>query len=101
LAIKIAVPGRAAWIAYAAVGTSQWIVGSLMLALVWISYNIYLGPRGLPLEIRYYSGYADIWWRSFPGAFVSALIGRWISGWQLKDRPLLPGATAAASVITA
>ena len=74
------------WTAYAGVGRTGWIVGSLMLALVWVSYGMYLGPRGLPLRPPTYSGYEDLWWRSFPGAFVSAFIGWWISGKLMKMR---------------
>jgi hypothetical protein len=89
----------AAWTAYAGLGISSWIVGSMMLALVWVSYNMYLGPRGLPLEPPYFSGYADLWWKSFPGAFVSALIGWWVSGWVFKNRRFLHGAGATAAML--
>jgi hypothetical protein len=89
----------AAWTAYAGVGGASWIVGSLMLALVWVTYNMYLGPRGLPLEQPYYSGYADLWWKSFPGAFVSALLGWWISGWLFKNRRFVTGAATAATLL--
>jgi hypothetical protein len=37
-----------------------------MLALVWTTYSMYLGPRGLPFDEPYYSGYRDLWWLSFP-----------------------------------
>jgi hypothetical protein len=87
----------AAWTAYAGLDRWSWIAGSLMLALVWVTYNMYLGPRGLPLEPPYYSGYADLWWKSFPGAFISALLGWWISSWLFKNRRFLPGAAAAAT----
>ena len=68
----------AIWTAYAGFSTAGWIVGSFMLALVWVTYSMYLGPRGLPLHPPTYSGYDDLWWKSFPGGFVSALIGWWL-----------------------
>jgi hypothetical protein len=76
----------AAWTAYSGFSTSSLIVGSLMLALVWVTYNMYLGPRGLPLEPPVYSGYDDLWWKSFRGAFFSALIGWWVSGKFILNR---------------
>jgi hypothetical protein len=66
-------------------------MGSFLLALVWVTYNMYLGPRDLPFEAPIYSGYEDLWLRSFPGAFVSALLGWGLSGtlsgavgWRLR-----------------
>jgi hypothetical protein len=87
------------WTAYAGVGTTGWIVGSMMLALVWVSYSMYLGPRGLPLRPPTYSGYEDLWWRSFPGAFVSALLGWWISSKLMKMRRRLEFAGVAAILV--
>jgi hypothetical protein len=92
----------AVWMAYAWSARTGWVVGSLMLALVWTTYSMYLGPRGLPGGDPYYSGYDDLWWKSFPGAFASALIGWWLSGllanrWRLID-PVRFGAVAVAAV---
>ncbi|RWF86091.1 MAG: hypothetical protein EOR30_12470 [Mesorhizobium sp.] len=77
------------WTAYAGAGPTGWTVGALMLALVWTTYAMYLGPRGLPFEEPYYSGYRDLWWLSFPGGFVSALIGWWIAVWLMKNRRMI------------
>jgi hypothetical protein len=86
------------WTAYAGVGRSGWIIGSLMLALVWVSYNMYLGPRGLPLRPPIYSGYHDLWWRAFPGAFVSALVGWWLGGYLMKKRRTLQWTGVATTI---
>jgi len=88
-----------AWTAYAGVGMTGWIVGSLMLALLWVTYNMYLGPRGLPLRPPTYSGYEDLWWRAFPGAFVSALIGWWGAGKIMKMRNKLEFAGIVAAIL--
>jgi hypothetical protein len=85
----------AVWTAYAGFSTAGWLVGSLMLALVWVTYSMYLGPRGLPLRPPTYSGYDDLWWKSFPGAFVSALAGWWIAGKLMKNRRFLVAGAAA------
>lgn len=87
------------WTAYAGVGRAGWIVGSLMLALLWIAYNMYLGPRGLPLRPPTYSGYHDLWWRSFPGAFASALIGWWLAGYLMKKRRKLEWAGVSTVIL--
>ncbi|MER9330944.1 hypothetical protein [Mesorhizobium sp. M0488] len=70
-------------------GRLGWTIGALMLAFVWSTYNMYLGPRGLPLDQPYYSGYRDLWWLSFPGGSVSALIGWWVGGWLMKKRRVI------------
>lgn len=77
------------WTAYAGSGPIGWGVGALMLALVWTTYSMYLGPRGLPFDQPYYSGYRDLWWLSFPGGFVSALIGWWIGVWLMNRRRMI------------
>ncbi|MER8439677.1 MFS transporter [Mesorhizobium sp. M1312] len=77
------------WTAYAGAGPVGWGVGALMLALVWTTYSMYLGPRGLPFDQPYYSGYRDLWWLSFPGGFVSALIGWWIGVWLMNKRRMI------------
>jgi hypothetical protein len=89
-----------AWTAYAGLSASGWVMGSFLLALVWVSYNMYLGPRGLPLEAPTYSGYEDLWLRAFPGAFVSALLGWGLSS-NFVRRRRLGFATIAAILVLA
>jgi hypothetical protein len=84
------------WTAFVGVDRSGWIIGSLFLALVWITYSMYLGPRGLPLRPPTYSGYDDLWWKSFPGAFVSALIGWWLMGRLPRNWKLVPATVVPA-----
>jgi len=86
----------AAWTAYAGFSRAGWIVGSLMLSLVWVTYNMYLGPRGLPLRAPTYSGFEDLWWRAFPGGFVSALVGWWVAGALMRRRRVLGFASVTA-----
>lgn len=76
--------------------TASWLVGSLLLALVWVTYSMYLGPRGLPLQPPTYSGYEDLWLKAFPGALISALVGWWLTDRFIARRWL---AAAAALVI--
>ncbi len=74
------------WSSFVGFGRAGWIAASFLLALIWTTYNMYLGPwlspseapwiTGLPsLEVTRYMDYEDLWLRSFPGAFVSSLIG--------------------------
>lgn len=62
------------WSAFVGVGGWGWVIGALMLSLVWTAYGLYLGPTGLP-EYVHYMGYSELWMRAFPGDLVSALIG--------------------------
>jgi hypothetical protein len=66
------------WSAYVGMGGAGWSVGALMLALVWASYGIYLGPVGLPNEVHYLTHH-QIWSRSFPGDLVAALLGLFVT----------------------
>ena len=66
------------WWAYVGMAGSGWLVGALMLSLVWTSYGMYLGPTGLPEKVHYL-GYHDLWFRAFPGDLVAALIALFAS----------------------
>lgn len=78
------------WSAYVGMGGSGWVVGALMLSLVWTAYGIYLGPVGLPDDIRYL-GHKELWMRAFPGDFAAALIGLFIT---IRLLPRLAGRDA-------
>ncbi|MFP5329603.1 MAG: hypothetical protein ACLGHC_05640 [Alphaproteobacteria bacterium] len=67
------------WSTYVGMAGAGWLVGALMLSLVWTSYGLYLGPIGLPEEVRYL-GYQQLWMRAFPGDFIAALAGLFIAG---------------------
>jgi hypothetical protein len=89
----------AVWTAYAgARDVFQWTVGALLLALVWTTYSMYLGPRGLPFDPPTYSGYDDLWWKAFPGALISALVGWWGCDRLLRDRFIVPIASVIVIV---
>jgi hypothetical protein len=75
-----------AWTAYVGFDTRGWIVGSLMLALIWVTYSLYLGPVGLPQNPPSYLGYNDLWLRSLPGGFVSALVALLLTLWIVVPR---------------
>ena len=68
------------WTSLAGWDTRGWIVGSVLLALIWTTYSMYLGPVDLPFTARpTYLGYEDLWLRSFPGATVAALAGLFVT----------------------
>jgi hypothetical protein len=54
-------------------------VGSVLLALVWTTYSMFLGPVGLPWGEIKYPGYETLWLRSFPGQLLSMLFGTWLA----------------------
>lgn len=55
-----------------------WIIGSLMLGLVFVGYSMYLGPLNLPTGLPYYMGYDELWYKAFPGASVATLLTTWV-----------------------
>jgi hypothetical protein len=54
-------------------------VGSVLLALVWTTYSMFLGPVGLPWGEIKYPGYETLWLRSFPGQLLTMLFGTWLA----------------------
>lgn len=66
------------WSAYVGMGGGGWVVAALMLSLTWTAYGIYLGPTELPEKVVYLTHHQH-WSRVFPGDFVAALAGLFIS----------------------
>jgi hypothetical protein len=66
------------WSAYVGMGEGGWILGALMLSLTWACYAIYLGPTGLPERIVYLTNH-QVWSAAFPGDFVAAAVGLFVS----------------------
>lgn len=85
------------WSAYVGMGGGGWIVAALMLALVWVSYGMYLGPTGLPERVHYL-GYHDLWFRAFPGDFVAALLGLFAATQLLPRLSVRVGAYSVPAV---
>ena len=66
------------------------VAGSVLLALVWTTYSVYLGPTGLPWGGTTFPGYEQLWLTSFPGQIVSMLAGTWLAARLTRlDRPRL------------
>jgi hypothetical protein len=65
--------------AYVGLDLTGVVVGSVLLALVWTTYSMYLGPTGLPWGPIKYPGYEALWLRSFPGQLIAMLIGIWVA----------------------
>ncbi|HEU5286209.1 MAG TPA: hypothetical protein VFU20_06845 [Sphingomicrobium sp.] len=82
------------WSAYVGAGERGWIVGALMLSLVWTTYGIYLGPVGLPEKVQYLTHHQH-WSRVFPGDFLAALIGLFIA---IRLLPSLSARVPAAAL---
>lgn len=81
-----------AWSAYVGYDRSGLVGGAGLLALVWTTYSMYLGPTGLPTAPPRYLGYEDLWLRSFPGGLISAYVGLWLA---TRVLPLPPRVAAA------
>lgn len=64
----------AVWAAFVGFDKTGLIIGSVMLALLWVVYGMFLGPVGLPGPSPHYLGYSDLWYKSFPGVLISSLI---------------------------
>jgi hypothetical protein len=67
------------WNCYVGLDIKGLVSGALLLSLLWMTYNMYLGPLGLPRNFPIYLGYNELWFKIFPGAFVSALVGLFIA----------------------
>lgn len=73
------------WTSAARLDGPGWWLGGLMLALVWTSYSLYVGPVGLPSQPPRYFGYEELWLRAFPGDVIAGclsfgLVSRWRRG---------------------
>lgn len=75
----IAVPFFLALGAYLGLDLVGIAAGSVLLALAWTTYSMYLGPTGLPLGPIQFAGYEALWLRSFPGHVIALLIGTWLA----------------------
>jgi hypothetical protein len=93
----ISVPFFLALAAYVGLDGAGIVVGSALLALVWTTYSLYLGPVGLPWGEIKYPGYETLWLRSFPGQLLSMLVGTWLAARLTGlDRPgVFPAQPAA------
>ncbi|WP_143262128.1 hypothetical protein [Sediminibacillus massiliensis] len=63
------------WFSYVGLDVKGYISGALLLSLVWLTYNMYLGPVGLPDKFPTYPGYHELWFIIFPGALIASMIG--------------------------
>ena len=82
--------------AYVGVDLAGVVVGSMLLALIWTTYSMYLGPTGLPWGPIKYPGYEALWLRSFPGQLIAMLIGIWVAARLTGlDRPHVEAAVTA------
>jgi hypothetical protein len=92
------------WGAYAGFDLTGCLTGSVTLALLWVAYAMYVGPSGLPVEVRYL-GYEELWLKAFPGGLAAALVGLFAASRLLKAklRPatLLVGALSLLLIGTA
>ena len=80
----ISVPFFLALATYVGLDGAGIVVGSGLLALIWTSYSIYLGPIGLPLGPIDYPGFEALWLRAFPGQLVAMLLGIWLAARSLR-----------------
>lgn len=67
------------WSTYVGFDPKGLVTGALLLSLLWLTYNMYLGPIGLPRNYPVFLNFNDLWFKLLPGAFVSALIGLFIA----------------------
>jgi hypothetical protein len=67
------------WNSYVGLDPKGLFSGAVLLSLLWLTYNMYLSPLGLPRNTPIYLGYEELWFMTFPGALASALTGLWIT----------------------
>jgi|GEM_PF-3958176 len=91
----------AAWGVFVGFDRRGIVGGALCLSLILTTYNMYVGPLGLPTQAPYYLGYTDLWLKSFPGAFIATFIGLWIffqTKWS-KGKPVLKNFNTFAIIL--
>ncbi len=89
-----------AWSVLVGLDVRGLVTGGIMLALVWTTYSMYLGPQGLPTRAPTYLGYNDLWLKSFPGAAVSSIAALWLLvGLRIPTRRTIAAAILMAAVL--
>ena len=89
----ISVPFFLALATYVGLDVAGVVFGGALLALIWTTYSIYLGPTGLPWGQIHYPGFESIWLRALPGQVPAMLIGTWMAA-RLTGLDRLPAASA-------
>jgi hypothetical protein len=90
-----------AWITYVGLDLRGWIVGSVLLGLIWVTYDMYLGPLGLPLHTPRYLGYVDLWTKALPGGILAALGGLFLIRRMRRFATMRPLVKGSACLIFA
>ena len=89
-----------AWAVHVGFDLKGKIAASLLLALTWIAYSLYLSPMGLPSGKIEYLGYQELWLQYFPSSLVSIFLALWlITKFSRKDFLLASGAVALVLVL--
>jgi hypothetical protein len=85
-----------AWSAFVGFERLGWLIGAIGLSFIWLGYDMYLGPIGLPASIRYLT-YEELWFQAFPGGLVAALIGFYLAprAYYVAEHRRLPAVTTA------
>jgi len=84
------------WASFVGFARAGWVAAAFLLALVWTTYQMYLGPMasssdlawvtGLPpLQGTRYMDYQDLWLRNLPGDFVAALVALFLATRVLRS----------------
>ncbi len=63
------------WSSYVGYDMKGLFSGALILSLVWLAFNMYLGALGLPTKFPFFLSHDELWSKIFPGALISSLIG--------------------------
>ena len=84
-----------AWVVYIGFDLKGKIAASLLLALTWIAYSLYLSPMGLPNGTIEYLGYQELWLQYFPSNLVSIFLALWlVTKFRRKDFLVASGTAA-------
>ncbi len=63
-----------AWSVFMGFDEEGQIAGGFTLSLLYVLYGMFLSPTGLPGPNPHYLGYSDLWFKTFPGVLISALM---------------------------
>lgn len=84
-----------AWMVYIGFDLRGKIAASLLLALTWIGYSLYLSPMGLPNGAVEYLGYKELWSQHFPSSLISIFLALWLVTKFIRKDFLMISGTAA------
>jgi hypothetical protein len=84
-----------AWAAFVGFEGVGWIIGAISLAVIWVGYDMYLSPIGLPQHVQYLT-YEELWFQALPGGLLASILGFFLAprAFAVAAHKRIPAVTA-------